>query len=270
MDQTNNQNTHVPTAGEKGSGGHVIKLVLVMLVVAACYHICRITGLGTTISPPTIIGEQARHVTSDKISVLQEPASITVRYWDKHDWEQPRGDPAAWTYWAFQCRPHFSVHPKASKKDPEKPNVYLFEVEKVSIELSLPMNIWLPYFPPPWLREHEDGHTLICKRVYDSSALVALECARKLINKEIAVTTSDHFDAEHLAEMEVQRLFAIDYRERSSDVANKINQIYDRLTDHGRKTGVKREEAIEAAFKEYASSEAASNAASKAAAKPPH
>lgn len=181
------------------------------------------------------------------ITVSLEPPKTTVRYLDGMYWPQGAACGRAYTYWSFICRPEFNI-----KEIPQlsKDHEYMFDVSGVSMTLSLPLTIWLPFGVKDKLRLHEDGHRKMCEQTYKNAEKIARECAQELMSRHIRAYGADAKAAQEIAETEARRSLDAQYHQRITDIADGSSEIYDRITNHGMNE-VPEDKAIKESFEEY-------------------
>ncbi len=169
-------------------------------------------------------------VVDGPVTVRRVPLDVSVKYLDSRDWPQDKKFGAAYTHWSFIDRTQFdSVLDKEQSKD----GLFVFRIEAIKTELTLPITMWLPYGVSAKLHEHEDGHCTICRDVYTNAAHVAVDCAKKMIGKIYRVHAGLLEDAQIKLNRETTGEFSSCYTKHSDDVAQDISVIYDKITNHG-------------------------------------
>lgn len=108
--------------------------------------------------------------------------------------------------------------------------------------------MWMPDNPPEGLRQHEDGHAEICRRVYADAEESAKKIAQSMIGKEYSGTGSSIVEASKFA----SGIAVVDYsNEFEAEVAKKcqdISEIYDYLASY---TSTDKAKLVDEAFSVY-------------------
>ena len=118
------------------------------------------------------------------------------------------------------------------------------ELGGVDVRLSLSVVIWLPTNATPQLKAHEEGHRTIAEHYYKDAEQIARRHARPLVGRKIPIRASD-LDAAAQAEMEkVNRQLCDKVIAELEGPCTKAQDVYDDITDHGRKAKPTSEEAL--------------------------
>ncbi|MGH7213317.1 MAG: hypothetical protein ACREIT_00845 [Tepidisphaeraceae bacterium] len=126
-------------------------------------------------------------------------------------------------------------------------------LENVTITLDLIIAIWNPTNATAKIKAHEEGHREISQRVYDTRATdVARTLARQYVGRELRVegATFDACAAE--AQKRVEQFaneLGARYMGAVAEVAGRVNDTYDDITDHGKDLKLSEADAIERSFK---------------------
>lgn len=146
----------------------------------------------------------------------------------------------------MSCRP-VSERPSAGEV------VARLRVESVSLTTSARITIWLPEGAPRALVEHEEGHRVISERFYADAERICRDAAAPIVGQVLAGKGASAAEAQR----EAIRIAAAELSRRCVSgiqaPAAEVNRIYDRITDHGRRS-VPVDEAIRRAMEEYRSS----------------
>ena len=193
--------------------------------------------------PARPIGE----VRNGTIVVVSEPVSISEKYLEGMDWNLNRKLGKAFTYWSFIAKTNFDFGGSVKRI---KPETFELTITGVRIVLSLPITMWLPYGVAGSLHEHENGHRRICERLYSRAPGFAVECAKPLIGQTLEVSAKNRMEAERVANLQLHVRFATCYAEHTQKAADKINDIFDEVTNHGLNK-VPVTEGIETSFKRF-------------------
>lgn len=122
-------------------------------------------------------------------------------------------------------------------------------LRSLRIKLRLPLTVWLPQGHTEHLRQHELGHTRIDKHIYESAELAAEEVGAAMIGQEFIGTGRDLDEARSNGINAAIEEFSKRYHYQTKGIADRLNDRYDRLTNHGR-NDVPVEKAIEQTYSE--------------------
>ncbi len=126
-------------------------------------------------------------------------------------------------------------------------------ITSVFMKLELGITIWLPNNPDKWLREHEEGHRRISERYYSGAEKIAKTTGGRFVGKTYTGKGKTAYQAQLAARTAATSEIGKAYLSESKTPSLTINEIYDRITQHGANTKVTPDEAIEQAYKEYES-----------------
>lgn len=132
------------------------------------------------------------------------------------------------------------------------------EILSGHLTVSLNITIWLPNNAAPWLKEHEEGHRQISEKVYASAEKAADSALQLCVGHTFTGTGPSPAEAEKDAKTQATRAAMDDYNAHVCAVWQRVNDIYDDLTNHGGNSmpGVARRvevaDAIRDAFTQYA------------------
>lgn len=104
----------------------------------------------------------------------------------------------------------------------------------LSVKLRLPLTIWLPIGHSEHLRDHELGHTRIDTHIYENADRAAEQVGQELLGQEFTGTGRDLDEARSNAITVAIDEFCKRYHEITKGMAEKLNDRYDHLTNHGR------------------------------------
>jgi hypothetical protein len=136
------------------------------------------------------------------------------------------------THWDYRIIPEITV-----QRTQLKPNAQGFEatvlVKSISVELALPIEMWVPEGVSDRVVAHEEGHIRICKHFYADAQNVALECANSAIGHTYEGVGKDANEAtERAIEFASSELCAC-YQRKIIEPTNRASATYDSLTNHG-------------------------------------
>jgi hypothetical protein len=195
---------------------------------------------------------------AENITVTVAPSAVTYQYYEGSKPEKiPIGMKALTEpSWKFSC--HFNwVHY-------DSPGSFRFVIKSAACDISLPILITLPKDANDRLRDHELGHLHINEFFYKQYAENAIKkAAGSVIDKEYTIAATDYEEAKKkLVPITVKDVQAL-YRNQTFTPSEKANQLYDSLTDHGRKTEIDSETAAMQAIKQVEQTDMQSTASSQ-------
>ena len=136
------------------------------------------------------------------------------------------------TCWEFRFVPTVAVTKTKGIKDTDWYSSTV-KVQHVTVEVSLPFDMWLPDNPSDQVVEHEDGHVRICRHFYRDAAHQARKCGLHLIGREYTGEAKDEQTAEKLAIDAACAELTSCYQEKIAEPANRASADYDKLTAPG-------------------------------------
>lgn len=184
----------------------------------------------------------------EAVSVIKAESKLEVKRFD------PDNPPPAVsktfhgvTKWKFECTCEVRYKVLEQFDDPGGCFVRI-RVTGIDVGLALPITMWMPDDPPEGLRQHEDGHAEICRRVYADAEKSARKIAESMIGKEYSGTGATIVDASKFA----SGIAVVDYaNEFEAEVAKKcqdISEIYDYLASY---TSTDKAKLVDEAFSVY-------------------
>jgi hypothetical protein len=123
------------------------------------------------------------------------------------------------------------------------------KINDLNVKIELEITIWVPRGARQKLIDHEEGHRVIGERVYESAERAAQEEARKWIGRSVTGKGADCAAAADAAVRDASHKFCQAYLEVTSGWSSRVGDLYDDITDHGRRDNPPAEEAIELAFR---------------------
>jgi hypothetical protein len=192
-------------------------------------------------------------------AVKVEKAEVAVEYkrFDPHNLPDPppplnAGEAAVCLYnYGVQVdsRYSYAAAPATPKGESTKLEV---KVERVSVQLSLSVTIWIPNDATEALKEHEEGHRRLAEHYYGSADAVVKGLAANAVGQKVSGEGKDLETAGRAAIDVVNQKLCRDYLASINGPCERAQEAFDRLTDHGRKARPTAEEAIGLALKEAA------------------
>lgn len=150
------------------------------------------------------------------------------------------------TFWDFKLVPIIAVEKTKMIKE-EHWYTVTAKVKSVTVEVSLPFDMWLPEKASESVVAHEDGHIRICKYFYRNAAHHVRKCALHVLGREFVGEAKDEQAAIKLAVEAANQDILKCYREKIVEPAARASTAYDALmSDKSNKLTVS--EAIEKAI----------------------
>jgi hypothetical protein len=124
-------------------------------------------------------------------------------------------------------------------------------IEAVKVDTTLAITLWLPKNASKPLIAHEEGHRRISEMFYEDAESIARGVSQPYVGRTIRATARS---AEAAREAAMTRAIAEingAYMSRTQIPSSRVNELFDRITDHGRNTRVTVDAAIERALEQY-------------------
>jgi hypothetical protein len=125
-------------------------------------------------------------------------------------------------------------------------------ISDMDIKLDLEITIWVPRGARQKLVDHEEGHRVIGEKVYETAERAARDAARKWVGRTVTGRAANCAEAADTAVRDANHQFCQDYLEATSGWSSRVGDLYDEITDHGRRN-VAVEDAMARAFERDAS-----------------
>ena len=122
------------------------------------------------------------------------------------------------------------------------------KITNLKADLALPIVMWMPDNPPKGLKAHEDGHVLICRRVYEEADNTAREIAGELVGKVYSGDGRNLDDACKFASGVAAVAFSNEFEDKVAKKAQKVSEIYDYLAQFRK---YEQDRLVDEAFKLY-------------------
>lgn len=150
------------------------------------------------------------------------------------------------TFWDFKFIPTLAVEKTKMIKEDNWYSITV-KVKHVTVETSLPFDMWLPENASDSVIAHEDGHVRICKRFYRDAAHQARKCGLHILGREFVGEAKDEDTALKLAINAANSEMLQYYRAKIVEPADRASAAYDKLmADKSTKLSV--DDAIEKAI----------------------
>ena len=210
-------------------------------------------------------------IASARVTVEKTPVVVTRRTFDPRNPPKdmpPLGrDADAVTHFKFGCATSASYAVISRRRDTSKRraggHTATARINDITVKLDLEITIWLPRGARPKLVEHEEGHRVIAERVYATAEEAARCEAQKWVGRSVTGRGDSAAAAADEAVRDANHAFCQAYLDATSGWSGRVGDLYDDITDHGRRNRPSVDEAIPLAFeREAAERDAVGNAAS--------
>ena len=124
-------------------------------------------------------------------------------------------------------------------------------IESVKVDTTLGVTVWLPKNASKPLTAHEEGHREISEMFYEEAEGIAREVARPYLGRTIRGTGRTPEAAREAAMTKAIGEINGKYMSRTQIPSSRVNELFDRITDHGRNARVTVEEGIKRALEQY-------------------
>jgi hypothetical protein len=163
-----------------------------------------------------------------RVDVSAAPASVHVNYFDKPPAGAVERDRNfdAYTLWFYHCFADIQMQP-VDADDTIGASSAHFVVKNIQLRLSCPINIWLPRNAQAVVRDHEDGHSEICKKVYLLAPAVARKAAEDILGKSYSGMGANLAEAKQVAMSAAKEDIAQAFRSGVIERADEISVLYD-------------------------------------------
>lgn len=199
-----------------------------------------------------------------RVSVTSNPPTVQVRHFDPRNLPDPPPPLpqglSACTQWelTYQADIQWTV---LGETRANGGHFARLRVDSISLNLHVPITIWLPNGASARLKAHEDGHRDIVERHYAGAQQAMEQAARKQIG-QVVVGSGPTVEAARQAAMDVvNRRLEDAHKTMVIEPASAVSRIYDELTDHGRRLLPTAQQAVEKAFAQHATRPATTRAA---------
>lgn len=216
-----------------------------------CNPHCLLIALAVALAPSLAV---ARGVKVEKAPVVVVRKTFDRRNPPK-DMPQlgPRAD--AVTHFRFGCSTGAAYEVTSRRRDRRNGGcTATAKINDLNVKIELEITIWVPRGARRKLVDHEEGHRVIGERVYETADRAAREEARQWIGRTVTGRGADCAAAADAAVRDASHAFCQTYLEATSNWSSRVGDLYDDITDHGRRDTPPAEEAIELAFRRDAAS----------------
>ena len=192
-----------------------------------------------------------------RVNVEKVPVVVVRKTFDRRNPPKdmpplgPRAD--AVTHFRFGCSTNAGYEVTSRRRDTSRRRggggcTATARINDLEVRLELEITIWLPRGARQKLIDHEEGHRVIGERVYETAERVARDAARQWVGRSVTGKGENCAAAADAAVREANHRLCEAYLAGTSGWSGHVGDLYDRLTDHGRRDAPGVEEAIELAF----------------------
>jgi hypothetical protein len=125
------------------------------------------------------------------------------------------------------------------------------KIESVKVDTTLAITIWLPRNASKALAAHEEGHRRISEMFYDEADRIARQVARPYVGRTIRGAGRSPKVAREAAMTDIITEINSAYMSRTQMPSSRVNELFDRITDHGRNARISVDDAIQRALRQY-------------------
>lgn len=205
------------------------------------------------------------------VSVEKSPVVVVRRTFDPRNPPKdmpPLGRRAdAITHFRFGCSTNASYETISRKRGPSERGgcTATARINDLEVKLDLEITIWIPGRARRQLIEHEEGHRIIGERAYETAERAAREQARKWVGRVVKGVAGSCAAAVDVAVSDANQQFCEDYLEATSGWSSRVGDLYDDITEHGRRDRPPVDMAIAQAFKDDANGRVAKSSSRRTA-----
>ena len=165
----------------------------------------------------------------------------------------PRAD--AVTHFRFGCATSASYETTSKRPDRRRGEcTATARINELTAKLELEITIWVPTNARRTLVDHEEGHRVIAERVYETAERAARAEAAKWVGRSVTGKAANCAAAADAAVRDANHRFCQGYLEATSGWSGRVGDLYDQITDHGRRSRPTAQDAVELAFERDAES----------------
>ena len=186
-----------------------------------------------------------------RVKIDKVPVVVVTKTFDRRNPPKdmpplgPRAD--AVTHFRFGCATNASYE-VTSRRRGGGGCTATARINDMEVRLELEITIWLPRGARQKLIDHEEGHRVIGERVYETAERAARDAARQWVGRSVTGRGADCAEAADAAVREANHRFCESYLEATSGWSGRVGDLYDQITEHGRRDDPGVDEAIELAF----------------------
>ena len=195
-----------------------------------------------------------------RVTVEKAPVVVVRKTFDRRNPPKempPLGPNAdAVTYIRFGCSTNSSYQVTSKRHDTSRRRAggcsATARIDDLDVQLELEITVWVPRGARAKLVNHEEGHRVIAERIYETAERAARAEAAKWVGRSVTGKGADCAAAAETAVRDANQRFCDAYLEATSAWSGRVGNLYDDLTDHGRRDNPTIDEAIAQAFEKDA------------------
>lgn len=188
------------------------------------------------------------------VQINKKPAQVAQRTFDP---KRPPSDmpplgpnEAAVTHSAYGVGAQVQVVVLNEDKSPGEV-VSEMRIEAVKVDTTLAITLWLPKNASKALIAHEEGHRRISEMFYEEAESIAREVSQPYVGRTIRATARSAEAAREAAMTKAIGEINGAYMARTQIPSSRVNELFDRITDHGRNGRVSVDQGIQRAVEQY-------------------
>ena len=195
---------------------------------------------------------------ADAITIDKQAVSVETINFDPGD--PPSDMPSLSAGEAAVARSSFGVASRLEVEVPgeaeEGARAWSLKITAIRVELALNVTIWLPNKAAAHLVAHEQGHRRISEIFYKDGEKIMRSLAERYIGRTMRVEGRTVQAANEAAMNKVINELNGAYMGATQIPGARVNEIFDKITSHGRKGGMSVDAGIGKAFEQYREEEA--------------
>ena len=183
-----------------------------------------------------------------RVSVDKKPLVVETKYLEEAKEKSPvEPHEQAATDWHFGCKTEFDFEIIDESK---LGNEFLIsvKVKKVKVSLEAPVVIWISRNAENEVKEHEEAHVKICRRVYQNAEDVAKAACEKVFGREYQGSGATADEAAQKALSVANQEICQYYHNNLVENVNRVSEIFDSLDPLHEKPV---DEIVDMSFREY-------------------
>jgi hypothetical protein len=201
-----------------------------------------------------LLGGAWAHAAEDAVKVEKVEPQVEYKTFDPNHLPDPppplKGNEAAACVFGFAVDTgvKYGYRAPANAGAGRGPASATVDLSGVNVRIKLTVTVWLPNNANAQLKAHEEGHRAITDYYYKTPEQVARPIARKVVGRKVPIRADD-LDAAARAEIErINKELGDEILKAIEGPCVRAQDIYDQITDHGRKVPPTSEEAVKMAI----------------------
>jgi len=187
---------------------------------------------------PLVLGLFPLLASAQGVSVTKQPVQVQHKTFDPKNppKEMPplRRDEAALTSSVFGLAISLSYRPSDEQRNANTV-ASMIRIESIQIRTTLTITVWLPPNAPAALTAHEEAHRQIGEDCYKDADAIARRVAGQFVNQSFTGEGVSTTAARKSATEKVTSAITAAYMKETRTPASGIDELFDQITDHGRK-----------------------------------